>query len=112
MVVEGGLNDYDQSTASIEHGFRELMADLAGQQVVVVGPGAAPARAGCVPRLDDLLASLSEEYAVPYVATSDLDLSYLADGLHLTEAGHRMFGDAVAERIAAVTPVRPALLPR
>jgi acyl-CoA thioesterase-1 len=112
VVVEGGLNDYDQPAADIERGFRDLMADLAAQHVVVVGPAAAPVRAGLVPRVDALLADLSEEYGVPYVATGDLELTYLADGLHLTEAGHRVFGDAVAERIAASTPARPALLPR
>ena len=32
----------------------------------------------------------------------DLDLPYLDDRLHLTEAGHEAFGDAVAERIAAL----------
>ena len=60
--------------------------------------------------VDALLADLSEEYGVPYVATSDLDLTYLDDRLHLTEDGHRAFGDAVAERIAALIPTRPAVL--
>ncbi|MCW2738520.1 SGNH/GDSL hydrolase family protein [Nocardioides sp.] len=112
VVVEGGLNDYDQPAAAVERGFRELMADLAGQHVVVVGPADAPARSAAVPRVDALLADLSDEYDVPYVRTSDLDLPYLADRLHLTESGHREFGDAVAARIAATTPTRPALLPR
>ena len=112
VVVEGGLNDYDQPSADIEHGFRELMADLSGQHVVVVGPADAPARAGAVPRVDSLLEDLCAAYDVPYVRTSDLDLSYLADRLHLTEAGHRVFGDAVAERIAATTPTRPTVRPR
>ena len=42
------------------------------------------------------------KYGVPYVTTTDLDLPYLEDRLHLTPAGHRAFGDAVAERIAAL----------
>ena len=110
VVVEGGLNDYDQSALEITRGFRALMADLAGQHVVVVGPADAPARQGAVPRVDALLDSLSAQYGVPYVRTSDLDLTYLADRLHLTEDGHRTFGDAVAERIAATSPARPAVL--
>ena len=110
MVVEGGLNDYDQSAAAIEHGFRALMGDLAGHHVVVVGPADAPSRTHAVPRVEAVLEALSREYGVPYVATSDLDLAYLADRLHLTDAGHRAFGDAVAERITAVTPARPAVL--
>jgi acyl-CoA thioesterase-1 len=112
VVVEGGLNDYDQPAAAIDRGFRDLMADLAGQRVVVVGPADAPARSGAVPRVDELLAALSEQYRVPYVRTTDLDLDYLDDRLHLTEGGHEEFGRAVAERIAAVSPRRPVVLPR
>ena len=112
VVVEGGLNDYDQPATAIEVGFRTLMAELAGQHVVVVGPADAPARSRAVPRVESLLVALSREYGVPYVATSDLDLDYLADDLHLTDAGHRAFGEAVAERIAALDPARPAVLVR
>jgi len=112
VVVEGGLNDYDQPAAAIDRGFRDLMADLAGQRVVVVGPASAPVRAGAVPRVDGLLASLSEQYGVPYVQTSDLDLDYLDDRLHLTEGGHEEFGRTVAERIATVSPRRPVVLTR
>ncbi|NPC41382.1 GDSL-type esterase/lipase family protein [Nocardioides sp. zg-1230] len=112
VVVEGGLNDYDQPDRAIDHGFRNLMADLAGQRVVVVGPATAPLRAGAVPRVDERLEVLSELYGVPYVRTSDLDLDYLDDRLHLSEDGHRAFGDAVAERLAEVTPARPAPLAR
>ena len=110
VVVEGGLNDHDQPAAATERGFRDLMRVLAGQHVVVIGPASAPARAGAVPRVDALLARLCAEYAVAYVATSDLELGYLDDGLHLTEDGHQEFGEAVAERLAGVTPTRPAVL--
>ncbi len=112
VVVQGGLNDYDQPGAAIDHGFRSLMADLAGQRVVVVGPADAPARSGAVPRVDAQLEVLSELYGVPYVRTSDLDLDYLPDRLHLTEEGHRAFGDAVAARVAEAVPARPAALGR
>lgn len=110
VVVEGGLNDFNQPAGDIERGFRDLMRGLAGQHVVVVGPASAPQRAAAVPRVDELLTQLCKEYGVPYVATSDLDLSYLDDLLHLTEDGHQEFGDAVAERLAGVTPTRPAVL--
>ncbi|HEV2797414.1 MAG TPA: SGNH/GDSL hydrolase family protein [Nocardioides sp.] len=109
VLVEGGLNDHDQPAAAIDRGFRDLMADLAGHQVVVVGPADAPSRSRAVPRVDALLAGLAAEYGVPYVRTSDLDLAYLGDRLHLTAGGHREFGDAVADRIAALTPARPAV---
>jgi acyl-CoA thioesterase-1 len=112
VVVEGGLNAYDQPARAIARGFRNLMAALAGQHVVIVGPATAPLRARAVPRVDDRLEVLADLYGVPYVRTSDLDLAYLDDRLHLTEDGHREFGDAVAERLADVTPTRRALLGR
>ena len=75
------------------------MTELDGRADVVVGPVTAPSRAGAVPRVDALLASLAGEHDVPYVRTSDLELSYLSDGLHLTPAGHAAFGDFVAAEI-------------
>ena len=49
---------------------------------------------------------------MPYVRTSDLDLAYLDDRLHLDRGRSREFGDAVADRIAAIsTPARPVVLP-
>ncbi|WP_139306490.1 SGNH/GDSL hydrolase family protein [Nocardioides exalbidus] len=110
VVVEGGLNDFDRTDAAIERGFRSLMGDLVAEHVVVVGPAAAPSRAAAIPRVDAVLARLCAEYGVPYIPTDDLDLDYLDDDLHLTEDGHAEFGDAVAERIAAVDPARPAVL--
>jgi acyl-CoA thioesterase I len=112
VVVEGGLNDFDQPDAAIERGFRDLMADLAGHPVVVVGPADAPSRTRAVPRVDARLSDLSDAYGVPYVSTSDLQLDYLGDRLHLTEDGHREFGEAVAARIADLEPARPAVVPR
>ena len=103
VVVEGGLNDFDRSRAEIRAGFARVMQYAAPYRTVVVGPATAPARAGRVPRVDRLLAHLSQKYDVPYVSTVDLELPYLDDGLHLTPAGHRTFGDAVAVRIAALT---------
>ncbi|MDZ5661008.1 SGNH/GDSL hydrolase family protein [Nocardioides sp. S-58] len=109
VVVQGGLNDHDQPSAAITRGFADLMADLAGHHVVVVGPADAPSRSHAVGRVDALLASLADDHEVPYVATTDLDLAYLGDRLHLTEGGHREYGLAVAQRIAALEPARPAL---
>jgi acyl-CoA thioesterase I len=102
VVVEGGLNDFDRSRAEIKAGFQRVLRTASSYDVVVIGPATAPARADAVPRVDRVLRHLSEKYGVPYVSTVDLDLSYLSDRLHLTPAGHRAFGDAVAERIAAL----------
>jgi acyl-CoA thioesterase-1 len=102
VVVEGGLNDYDQPAADIRAGFDRLMTQLRGHRVVVVGPPSAPSRAYAVPRVDELLADLSAQYGVAYVRTSGWSLPYLDDRLHLTPAGHRTFGDAVAQEIATL----------
>jgi len=102
VVVEGGLNDYDQPDAEIRAGFERLMDALEGRRVVVVGPPMAPSRAAAVPHVDRLLAGLAASYDVGYVPTSGLDLTYLDDGLHLTPAGHRAFGDAVVSALARI----------
>ena len=102
VIVEGGLNDFDQPAADVRTGFARLMAQLQGYRVVVVGPATAPSRARAIPRVDTLLASLTQQYDVPYVATSGLHLSYLPDRLHLTRAGHAKFGTYVAEKLATL----------
>jgi acyl-CoA thioesterase-1 len=104
VVVEGGLNDYDRTGAEIRAGFARLMQVVRapGRPVVVVGPPAAPSRAGSVPRVDALLAVLADRYGASYVSTTAWHLDYSPDGLHLTEAGHRAFGDAVARQISAL----------
>jgi acyl-CoA thioesterase-1 len=100
VVIEGGLNDFDRSRAEIRSGFVRVVGASAPYRTVVVGPAPAPARAAAVPRVDRLLRHLSEKYGVSYVSTADMDLPYLDDRLHLTPQGHRLFGDAVAARIA------------
>ena len=102
VVVEGGLNDYDRSRAEIKAGLARVLNAAAAYDVVVVGPALAPARAAKVPRVDRLLRRFTHKLGVPYVSTIDLDLPYLDDRLHLTPAGHVEFGDAVADRIAAL----------
>src|SRR6478735_3436136 len=70
VIVEGGLNDYDQPDTDIRSGFARLIRELRGQRVVVVGPATAPARARAVPHIDALLASLSRWYGVDYISTT------------------------------------------
>lgn len=102
VVVEGGLNDYDQPDSAVRTGFARLMRELRGHEVVIVGPASAPSRARAVPHVDALLASLAARYDVPYVSTTSLDLPYLPDQLHLTRTGHARFGDYVATQLAAL----------
>ncbi|WP_183098268.1 SGNH/GDSL hydrolase family protein [Nocardioides pelophilus] len=100
VVVEGGLNDVDQPRRAIVDGFQQLMSELAGRPVLVVGPAPAPERAGAVPEVDALLARLALAHGVGYLSMLDADLSYLDDGLHLTPEGHRRFGDLVAPALS------------
>lgn len=102
VVVEGGLNDVDQSRRAIRDGFARLMDELAGRRVLVVGPATAPERASAVPAVDALLARLSDRHGVGYLSMLDADLTYLDDDLHLTPQGHREFGDRVAEALSVV----------
>jgi acyl-CoA thioesterase-1 len=96
VVVEGGLNDYDQPVSSVRSGFRALIAELSGRQVVVVGPPSAPARADGARQVDRVLREESELAGVRFVSMLRHHFDYLDDELHLTPAGHRAFGDAVA----------------
>ncbi|MGY2873229.1 acyl-CoA thioesterase I [Marmoricola sp. URHA0025 HA25] len=99
VVVEGGLNDYDQPTSAVQAGFRSLMAALSGRQVLVVGPPPAPARAAAARRVDALLSAESARAHVHYLSMIDESLPYLADRLHLTPSGHVDFGNVVARTI-------------
>lgn len=108
VVVEGGLNDYDQSAAAISTGFRRLMSELRGQHVVVIGPALAPSRAAYVSRVDRILAGLSAKAHVPYFSTKGLKLTYVSDELHPDQAGTDRFGDAVAAFIASHPAGTPA----
>lgn len=105
VVLQGGLNDADQSAYDIRAGVRRAVARLVARgiaraDIVIVGPAYAPARARQVPRVDWVLSGEAKRARVGYVRTRNLRLPYLADRLHLTSAGHTEFGDAVASRIA------------
>jgi acyl-CoA thioesterase-1 len=95
VVVEGGLNDYDQPAGAITAGFRTLVRELHGMRVLVVGPAAAPSRAVAAERVDALLRAESARAGVPYLSMTQDRFGYLDDRLHLTATGHRMFGDVV-----------------
>ncbi|UMG93591.1 SGNH/GDSL hydrolase family protein [Nocardioides sp. TF02-7] len=100
VVVEGGLNDVDQPRTAVVEGFEALMAAVGDRPVLVVGPVLAPARAGRVPDVDRLLSGLARRHGATYLSMVALDLPFLADGLHLTAEGHRLFGDHVARHVA------------
>jgi acyl-CoA thioesterase I len=101
VVVEGGLNDYDQPVASLRSGFRSLMRELRGRKVLVVGPTAAPVRADAARRVDAILRAESTLAGVRYLSMTGHRFSYLDDGLHLTAPGHRAFGAIVAGAVTS-----------
>lgn len=100
VVVQGGINDHDQSAFDIAAGTRRLLDRLAGLEVVVVGPPRIPAMAERMPRVDAVLERVVGAGDATYVSTLEWRLSYVADGVHLDPAGHRRFGDRVARKIA------------
>ncbi|MFT4264419.1 MAG: SGNH/GDSL hydrolase family protein [Nocardioides sp.] len=100
VIVEGGLNDYDQSHAAVKAGFERLLTRLAGKDVVIVGPAPAPRRLRGAQRVDRWLAALAAKHDVRYLSAIHLRLPYLQDRLHLTAAGHRQFGDWVAAHLS------------
>ncbi|WP_377324540.1 SGNH/GDSL hydrolase family protein [Pimelobacter simplex] len=111
VVVEGGLNDYDQPVAALAAGFDRLMAVLAGHRVLVVGPPPAPERpAGTVATVDAVLSRLAAAHGTPYLSMTGVELTYQRDRLHPDAAGQRVFGDVVAERVR--TLVTPGSRPR
>jgi len=106
VVVEGGLNDIKASEADIRTGLRQLLHELHGYRVVFLAPAPTPSRATRVPRVDAILGDVLSRRGIPYVPTDDIPISYRSDGLHPDAVGHQIFGEAVAERIAAL-PVVP-----
>lgn len=100
VVVEGGLNDYDQAPAAVQAGFRALVRELHGHRVLVVGPAAAPARAAAARRVDALLQAESKRAGVRYLSMANQRFGYLDDGLHLTPHGHQAFGTVVARVVS------------
>lgn len=101
VVLQGGLNETDRPAAAIRSGVRRVLARLEARgipaaDIVIVGPVAAPRRAGGVPRVDRVLAQESSRAHVRYLSMTRVRLPYLPDRLHPTAAGHAEFGRAVA----------------
>lgn len=100
VVVEGGLNDFDQPDADIEAGFARLLRALPGAQVLVVGPPLAPDRPrDRIIEIDALLARLSDAHGASYLSMTGVELTYLDDRLHPDVAGQQVFGDVVAAEL-------------
>lgn len=106
VVIEGGLNDVGQSEREIRSGFRKVILELQGREVLVVGPALAPSRDQGALRVDRILRQIAEQTRTPYLSMIGKRFDYLPDNLHLTPAGHQEFGELVAKRLRTLT-VRP-----
>lgn len=103
VVVEGGLNDHDQPIADVEAGAQRLLDSLGTTPALLVGPPVVPDRSReAVEEVDATLARVAAERDVAYLSMLEADLSLLEDRLHPDPAGHRRFGDLVAERVEAL----------
>jgi acyl-CoA thioesterase-1 len=96
VVIEGGLNDFDQPVSRIKAGYRRLLAEVGNRPAVVIGPAHAPDRAARAVRVDTLLRAEAKRSGTPYVSMIKYRFSYLHDGIHLTANGHRKYGAIVA----------------
>jgi acyl-CoA thioesterase-1 len=52
-----------------------------------------------MPRIDAVLERVAAQHGATYVSTLDWRLAYVGDGIHLTPAGHREFGERVADEV-------------
>ena len=101
VVIEGGLNDFDQPSGDIRAGFRRLLTEVGHHpRVLVVGPPPAPLRGDRAARVDAILRTEAARSGTPYLSMIDEHFRYRSDRLHLTPGGHRAFGRVVADRLA------------
>lgn len=101
VVVQGGLNDIDQTDREIRAGLRRLLTQIGTRRVLIVGPAPAPTRYAGALRVDRVLRAAARRTGTPYLSMIERRLDYLPDGVHLTSTGHRKFGAIVANRIDA-----------
>lgn len=104
VVLEGGINDANLPLRDTEKGFRRTLQELKGYDVVVLSAPAVPTRAKRLVRVNNMLRRVSREMGATYIDVFDLKLPYQADHVHPTVRGHRIFGKAVARRIARLDP--------
>jgi lysophospholipase L1-like esterase len=100
VVVEGGLNDAEAPPADITAAAAEVLDQLSGTPVVLVGPTNAPAKPNA-PQVDAALAqACAEADDCRYVSALGWDVELGADQLHPTAAGHRAFAEQIAAALA------------
>ncbi|WP_051064475.1 SGNH/GDSL hydrolase family protein [Acaricomes phytoseiuli] len=120
IVVQGGGNDATQraSDEAILTNARELIADLRADfpksHIVMIGTLAKSSEAGGGRRnaINGLLAKFAEKEQVPFISVGDWISRYqltgqLADGVHLTAAGHRALVEPLRQEFEALGVTGP-----
>jgi lysophospholipase L1-like esterase len=110
LIMQTGLNDATSPPGAVRAKTTELLEKASKvPQLVVVGPPPAPATPPA--RLRRVDAELREACRPPrchYVSALRWQLPYAPDRLHLTAAGHLIFGTEVAEALRAARVGNPA----
>lgn len=95
LIIQGGLNDTDASSANIESAASDLLEDVADiPTVILIGPTNAPAKSD-LGKVDRALAAAAKDHQREYISALEWDLEFLPDRLHLTPAGHAKFAELV-----------------
>lgn len=97
VVVQGSVNDAGRAPGQIRKGFGRLMETLEPYPTVVLAPHPTPNRD--LAYLDSILGEAANKAGVPYVPTSDIEMTFLRDRIHPDLAGHRAYGQGVADKL-------------
>jgi lysophospholipase L1-like esterase len=99
VVIQAGLDDYQSHEQRIERAaeqvYAQLRHDLPNTSVVVVGPHSVPKVSDVRPVIDALRTATTKAH-VTYIDASSWPLLFEKDGIHLTVAGHRIYGQHLA----------------
>lgn len=100
LIIEGGLNDVNSSTAEVKAGASFLLGRVSKvPTVIVVGPSNPPTGKD-YSVVNQVLSEATQANGRQYVSARNWPLDFLPDGLHMTEAGHETF----AAHVKALLP--------
>ncbi|MCY0903435.1 SGNH/GDSL hydrolase family protein [Arthrobacter sp. H14-L1] len=120
VVIEGGGNDAgrgatdDQIVANASRLVKDLRQTYPTARFVMIGTLAKGPKYGGGRRtqVDSLLRAFAEKNSIPFISAGDWLTAYsltdkMADGVHLTGAGHRILSDVLVHRLTALGVAAP-----
>ncbi len=120
VVIEGGGNDAargatdDQILANASRLVKDLRQTYPTSRFVMIGTLAKGAMHGGGRRtqVDSLLGAFAEKNSIPFISAGDWLTAYsltnkMADGVHLTKAGHRTLAEVLAGKLTALGVAAP-----